>query len=101
MAGKHFEQEVAFSSSRRTVVCTSHGTGGGVQGRETAEATGFGGTALGGRDWAHPIQYLMAVCSLMAPAGKEYTCNAGNTGDAGSVPGSGRFPGRGNDNPLQ
>ena len=30
--------------------------------------------------------------------GKESACNAG---DAGSVPGSGRFPGEGNDNPLQ
>ena len=30
--------------------------------------------------------------------GKESACNAG---DAGSIPGSGRFPGEGNDNPLQ
>ena len=29
---------------------------------------------------------------------KESACNAG---DAGSIPGSGRFPGEGNDNPLQ
>ena len=71
----------------------------GVQGRETAETTSFGGTACGGsRDWAHPIQYQ---ASLMAPAGKEYTCNAGNTGDAGSIPGLGRFPGRGDGNLLQ
>ena len=34
-------------------------------------------------------------------AGKETTCNAGDTGDAGSVPGLGRSPGGGNDNPLQ
>ena len=27
--------------------------------------------------------------------------NAGNTGDAGSIPGSGRFPGVGNGSPLQ
>ena len=26
--------------------------------------------------------------------------SAGNTGDAGSIPGSGRFPGGGNGNPL-
>ena len=26
---------------------------------------------------------------------KESTCNAGDTGDAGSIPGSGRSPGRG------
>ena len=30
--------------------------------------------------------------------GKESTCNAGDTG---SIPGSGRSPGEGNDNPLQ
>ena len=33
--------------------------------------------------------------------GKESACNAGNTGDAGSIPGSGRSPGGGNVNPLQ
>ena len=32
---------------------------------------------------------------------KESTCNAGETGDAGSIPGLGRFPGEGNGNPLQ
>ena len=30
--------------------------------------------------------------------GKKSTCN---TGDEGSIPGQGRFPGKGNDNPLQ
>ena len=29
---------------------------------------------------------------------KESTCNAGETGDAGSIPGLGRFPGEGNGN---
>ena len=33
--------------------------------------------------------------------GKEATCNAGDTGDADSIPGLGRFPGGGNGNPLQ
>ena len=33
--------------------------------------------------------------------GKEFTCNAGDTGDAGSIPGSGRSPGEGQGNPLQ
>ena len=33
-------------------------------------------------------------------AGKESTCKAGDTGDAGLVPGSGRFPGE-NGKPLQ
>ena len=32
---------------------------------------------------------------------KETTCNAGDTGDVGSIPGSGRSPGEGNGNPLQ
>ena len=32
---------------------------------------------------------------------KKSACNAGDTGDAGSIPGSGRSPGRGNCNPLQ
>ena len=34
-------------------------------------------------------------------AGKESACNAGDTGDMGSIHGSGRSPGEGNDNPLQ
>ena len=33
--------------------------------------------------------------------GKESACNAGETGDAGLIPGSGRPPGGGNGNPLQ
>ena len=32
--------------------------------------------------------------------GKESACNAGDTGDAGSIPGSGRSPGEGHGNPL-
>ena len=34
-------------------------------------------------------------------SGKESTCNAGDTEDAGSIPGSGRSPGGGNGNLLQ
>ena len=34
-------------------------------------------------------------------SGKESTCNEGDTGDVGSIPGSGRSPGVGNGNPLQ
>ena len=33
--------------------------------------------------------------------GKELSCSAGDTGDADSIPGSGRSPGAGNGNPLQ
>ena len=35
---------------------------------------------------------------LHSPAGKESACNAG---DVGLIPGLGRYPGEGNDNPLQ
>ena len=34
-------------------------------------------------------------------SGKESTCQAGDTGDMGSIPGSQRFPGDGYGNPLQ
>ena len=34
-------------------------------------------------------------------SGKEPACGAGDTGDASSIPGSGRSPGRGHGNPLQ
>ena len=33
--------------------------------------------------------------------GKESACNAGGTGDVGSIPEPGRYPGGGNGNPLQ
>ena len=35
------------------------------------------------------------------PGGSEVKAPACNAGDLGSIPGSGRFPGEGNDNPLQ
>ena len=34
-------------------------------------------------------------------SGKESVCNAGDTGNAGPIPGSGRSPGGGPGNPLQ
>ena len=34
-------------------------------------------------------------------SGKESACNAGDAGDAGSIPDPGRSPGGGNGNPLQ
>ena len=43
-----------------------------------------------------PLQYSWA--SLVAPAGKESACNAG---DMGSIPGLGRSPGEGKGYPLQ
>ena len=33
--------------------------------------------------------------------GKESACQVGDTGDVGSIPGSGRYPGEGNGYPLQ
>ena len=41
--------------------------------------------------WASPVVL----------SGKEYACSTGTTGDVGSIPGSGRSPGRGHGNPLQ
>ena len=34
-------------------------------------------------------------------SGKESTCSAGDVGDVGLIPGSGRSPGGGHGNPLQ
>ena len=34
-------------------------------------------------------------------SGKEFACNAGDTGDSGSIPGLGRSPGGANGNPLK
>ena len=34
-------------------------------------------------------------------SGKESTCNSGDIGDVGLIPGLGRSPGEGNGNPLQ
>ena len=34
-------------------------------------------------------------------SGKKSSCNAGNTGDMGSIPGLAKSPGGGNGNPLQ
>ena len=49
------------------------------------------------------IPYYLGIHTQMkgftcSSVGKESACNAG---DLGLVPGSGRFPGEGNDNPLQ
>ena len=38
---------------------------------------------------------------LSSPAGSEGKASAYNAGDLGSIPGSGRSPGKGNGNPLQ
>ena len=45
----------------------------------------------------------LAVCifSLGFPGGSVGKDSSGNAGDLGSIPGSGRSPGKGNGNPLQ
>ena len=51
----------------------------------------------------HCLKPTMHVfwASQMAQGGEESACKAGDTGDLGSIPGLGRSPGRGHDNPLQ
>ena len=46
------------------------------------------------------IRVLYYSNFLDSSGGKESTCSAGNTGDLGSVPGSGRCPGGGSGHPL-
>ena len=43
----------------------------------------------------------MTKWAFQVHSGKETTCQAGDTRDAGSIPESGRSPGVGNGNPLQ
>ena len=44
--------------------------------------------------------YHLALGFPDGSVGKESACNAGDTGDAGSIPGLGRSSGGGNGNPL-
>ena len=43
----------------------------------------------------------MLMGDLGFPGGSEVKASAWNAGDLGSIPGSGRYPGEGNGNPLQ
>ena len=45
--------------------------------------------------------YLLSTYYIYFPAGSEGKESAYNAGDPGSIPGSGRSSGEGNDNPLQ
>ena len=45
--------------------------------------------------------YVPIAIFLGFPGGSEVKVSAYNAGDPGSIPGSGRFPGEGNGNPLQ
>ena len=47
------------------------------------------------------VPFFLLLLDFIISMGKESACSAGDTGDVGSIPGSGRSPGEGNDNPLQ
>ena len=46
-------------------------------------------------------KYFEILYQYCFPGGSEVKASACNVGDLGSIPGSGRSPGEGNDNPLQ
>ena len=48
-----------------------------------------------------PFRYDLNQMPYDFPGGSEVKVSACNAGDLGSIPGSGRSPGEGNDNPLQ
>ena len=56
-------------------------------------------SSLSDREWRHEKWNLRPVS--YGSVGKESACNAGDTGDAGLIPESGRSPVGGNGNPLQ
>ena len=45
--------------------------------------------------------FLFTFCLWDFPGGSDGKASAHNVGGPGSIPGSGRSPGEGNDNPLQ
>ena len=47
------------------------------------------------------VYLYMCVCFPGGSVGKETSCNPGDTGDVGSIPGSGRSPGGGHSNSIQ
>ena len=49
--------------------------------------------------WAAFIMFIIQTKDF--PGGSDSKASAYNAGDLGSIPGLGRFPGEGNDNPLQ
>ena len=48
-----------------------------------------------------PLKIHNLAPKLGFPGGSEVKASAWNAGDLGSIPGSGRSPGKGNGNPLQ
>ena len=54
------------------------------------------------QNWSSMLtEALFTVGVPDGSVGKEATCNAGGTGDTGSIPGLGSSSGEGNGNPLQ
>ena len=52
--------------------------------------------------WKSVWQFLIELnIHLLFPGGSEVKASASNVGDLGLIPGSGRFRGEGNVNPLQ
>ena len=47
------------------------------------------------------VFFFSPSCDLRLPYGSDGKASVYNVGDLGSIPGSGRFPGEGNGNPLQ
>ena len=59
-------------------------------------------SAKQGQDWLVPgWESGERILNLGFPGGSDGKESAGNAGDPGSIPGSGRFPGEGNGDPLQ
>ena len=55
---------------------------------------------MNGIEWFIKVEFELIGASQWL-SGKNFTCNAGASGDMGSIPGSGRSPGGGHGNPLQ
>ena len=56
----------------------------------------------GARSWClQESSHQFAGTSATFPGGSDGKASVSNAGDLGSIPGSGRFPGEGNSNPLQ
>ena len=58
-------------------------------------------TALTTQTFVSKLMRLLFNMLYSFPGGPEVTASAWNAGDPGSIPGLGRSPGEGNDNPLQ
>ena len=65
-----------------------------IQGHTANGYIGYGNSNLG-------FFFFLAARGLAVPVIKNLSANAGDIRDMGSIPGSGRSPGEGNDNPLQ